>query len=391
MNRYKRNYISKYGLLPMLEVMFSPILYLYRKWRYKDAYERFKEVKVVMLNIVRLQKQYIAKVLNYATGRMGIDYNTVPLIWYTWDMNKIMLKVQFRQRIKQKDVDNFLEELRFATQLKTIDYRAENLFLYVSLVSNAGNPKPYFIQDCKAIPIGTRYGLPVEWNYNKYPHMLVVGETGEGKTSLVYYLMSSILSNFDVYCIDGKDVDYWALRDKFVQYAGINNHMSCFDILREFQAQMQERYILMKKHENVMYTELDLAPVFLFIDEFPSVVEAMDTSKVRGQKYSQRDEFLRIDGDLIRRGRAAGFFLIKCMQRADAKYIGGDTRDNMRLKIALGSATGESYAMLFGSEHRNLEELQQGQGYFKMGNELSIFSYYHMREVELDKQLISNE
>ena len=384
---YTKNHLSLLGIRDMLEIIFILPLYLLNKLKYKNQYQRYKEVKSTMSNIQRLQKQYIQKTTNYATGQKQLDYSTVPQIWYKWDNNEIALKLKFNHKITEKDVTRFMEEIKFATQLIPIDNHAKDLCIYFSLVSNAGKPREFFITKKNAIPFGTKFGKVIEWLFDKYPHALIAGETGTGKSSLIYYFLSSILSNYTTWCIDGKDVDYWALRDNFSYYAGISSTNECFDLLQRFQSQMQERYNDMKKDTFVKYTQLDLAPVFLIIDEFPSVVEAMDTAKLQKAKYSQRDEFLRIVGDIVRRGRAAGFFLVICMQRADARYIGGDTRDNMRLKIGLGSMTEDAYSMLFGNEHRKLEELGMGQGYYKLGNELSMFAFPELEKVLLDKQL----
>lgn len=190
MKKYKKNHVSKYGIGAMFEVIFYLFIYLFNKIKYKENYLRFKVVKKVMLNISKLQKQYVQKTLNFATGETDIDYSTVPTVYYQFDNNKIDLKVRFHYRIKESDINAFLEEIRFATQLKTIDFKAKDLYFFVSLVSDAGAPLAEFMSQKDYIPFGTQYGLPVFWNYNKYPHAIISVEISKirGRENIINLL-----------------------------------------------------------------------------------------------------------------------------------------------------------------------------------------------------------
>lgn len=372
---YKKNYLDKWGLYTLFSVLFYPITYLFSKLYYKEDFARYKHVQHIMYHIMLLQKMYIKKTPNYLTGRPQLDYKTVPEIWFKWDRTRIYLKIKFHVRVVKADIERLLEEIELATQTVSIDYHRKDMYAYVSLVENAGEAKKEFGKPLSPIPFGSQYGELLTWDYDTFPHALIAGETGEGKTTLIYYLLSTLLRYYSIYCVDGKEVDYFKYRDTFKDYAGISDADSCFHMVKNFQNKMQQRYLEMKKVNAVKYTQLNKKPQFLLIDEFPSVVESMQTVKEKNARYTQRDTFLQTVGDIVRRGRAAGFFILICMQRADIRYIPGDTRDNIRLKIQLGTASEEANVMMFGNEFRQLERLPQGQGYFKMGNLFSMFSF----------------
>ena len=75
--------------------------------------------------------------------------------------------------------------------------------------------------------------------------------------------------------------------------------------------------------------------------------------------------------EIIWLGRAAGYFLIVTMQRADAKYIDGAIRDNFACRVVVGKASKESYSMIF---DRKLNGFEIGRAWVQINNDLQIIS-----------------
>ena len=64
--------------------------------------------------------------------------------------------------------------------------------------------------------------------------------------------------------------------------------------------------------------------------------------------------------NIILMGRQLGIFAVLCTQRPDAKNIGGDLRDQLSLRVALGMMSSDGYSMVFGENvmkgyYKNLE------------------------------------
>ena len=74
--------------------------------------------------------------------------------------------------------------------------------------------------------------------------------------------------------------------------------------------------------------------------------------------------------DIILLGRACGYILIVTMQRADAKYISGDMRDNFMFRAVLGKASKANYKMMFENDVQSFDE--KGWAWYMLGTDLGI-------------------
>ena len=77
--------------------------------------------------------------------------------------------------------------------------------------------------------------------------------------------------------------------------------------------------------------------------------------------------------NIVLMGRELGLFIFLCSQRGDTKYISGDIRDNLSLRIALGRMSSDGYKMVFGSAGKDLklEEFEIGKGFIYLDGSTS--------------------
>ena len=81
--------------------------------------------------------------------------------------------------------------------------------------------------DKYSMAIGTYHKGLLTWNYAEYPHILVLGETGQGKSVFIRYLLKEIFNvGYDVWCIDGKKIDYSKVKSMFKQYCANDSNKS---------------------------------------------------------------------------------------------------------------------------------------------------------------------
>ena len=151
----------------------------------------------------------------------------------------------------------------------------------------------------------------------------------------------------------------------FKQYcANDSNKSNIILTLEMFKDEMQLRYDSMVQRGIYNYFEDEsLEPVFLLIDEYLTIIETADKK--------EQTVIKKLVSEIIWLGRAAGYFLIVTMQRADAKYIDGAIRDNFACRVVVGKASKESYSMIF---DRKLNGFEKGRAWVQINNDLQIIS-----------------
>lgn len=203
----------------------------------------------------------------------------------------------------------------------------------------------------------------LDWNFTKSPHALICGSTGGGKSTFIDYLIIEFLKRkADVYICDPKQSDLSNLSLFFGQYSnrvvGETNHIA--RVVREVYEEMNRRYKDYIKNPDVFqyganYIDYGLNPIALFIDEFTSLKISCD------KKTS--DEIMGRLTEIILKGRQVGVTVILSTQQPNANSISTEIRDNLSLRVSLGSLSSEGYRMAFGGGYdlKNIEGV--GVGY----------------------------
>jgi len=199
----------------------------------------------------------------------------------------------------------------------------------------------------------------VAWDFVKAPHALITGVTGGGKTYFLYYLIESLLNiGAELKIIDPKRSDLYGLRktigEENVAYAPGRVMAMC----RELMEEMENRYEALDDTPfGSNYEALGLKPRFLIFDEFIAFIEKLGKSPEAKTLMSYLTR-------VVLEGRQAGIFVIFATQRADAKYLPGAIRDNLGLRVSLGSLEKSGYRMTFGDVDKDFEKFDKGHGYF---------------------------
>lgn len=197
----------------------------------------------------------------------------------------------------------------------------------------------------------------VWWEYDKLPHMLIAGGTGDGKTYFILTLIETLLhTDSKLYVLDPKNADLADL--DFVMenvYYKKENMLSCID---NFYEEMMKRSEEMKQMENYKtgenYVYLELPSNFLIFDEYVAFMEMLGTK--------ENVAVLNKLKQIVMLGRQAGFISILACQRPNAKYLGDGIRDQFNLRVALGRMSEMGYGMMFGSDVQKDFFLKQIKG-----------------------------
>ncbi|TFE72057.1 FtsK/SpoIIIE domain-containing protein [Methylacidiphilum caldifontis] len=177
-----------------------------------------------------------------------------------------------------------------------------------------------------AYPIGKTIDLrDSEWiigdfTNNNFPHLLVAGTTGSGKSQFLKSLVAAILSNYrrkaKIFLIDFKGTDFFPLES-------INNHEEAKNLLKNAVQEMNNRYTQLRKEEfNDLNSRFrsgreDIPYWIIIIDEFSDMILGLQDrskSKKEIESYIQR---------IAQKGRAAGIHLVISTQSPRKEVVSG--------------------------------------------------------------------
>lgn len=220
------------------------------------------------------------------------------------------------------------------------------------------------IMDMQAEKGGIRFMTHIFWNYDKYPHALISGETGSGKTFFLLSIVEILLAGkAELFIVDAKNADLAGLETVLPHVYYKEEDISVCII--GFYEAMTERMTEMKKRADYTpgknYSAYGLTPNFLIFDEYVAYMEMLSKK--------EWEETISVIKKIALLGRQAGYFLVLACQRPDAKYLPDGIRGQFGFRAALGSVDESGYTMMFGSTEKNfIPKAILGRGYVKLWN-----------------------
>ena len=165
----------------------------------KEDYDKFKEL-LRIINEVRIE------VNNYQ--EKDSQSRTTFKAYYACNDNYIKIRCRFIKKSNENQYIQFKDSVQAHTGQKCSGIRFYKGYCYFTIYLDF-EPLNDFESDNISVSFGTSvYGLK-KWDWVEYPHLLCTGETGQGKSVFMRYLLSGLFSaNHEVWCIDGKCIDY---------------------------------------------------------------------------------------------------------------------------------------------------------------------------------------
>lgn len=220
-------------------------------------------------------------------------------------------------------------------------------------------------QEIDSLDIDLGYGII--YNPVKFPHILVSGGTGSGKSVFISFLILELLKRQStVYIADPKNSDLGSLSYYFGEKYVATTPNNIARIVRLVVEEMQERYQYMR--DNFLYgsnfADHGFKPLWLIFDEM-GAFQASGTDKKSREIIAEVMDGIK---QIILLGRQSGIFILVAAQQMRAETLNTDLRDNLGLRIALGANSNEGYRMVFGSATPdNLKPIEvKGAGYLYM-------------------------
>jgi hypothetical protein len=206
----------------------------------------------------------------------------------------------------------------------------------------------------KILPVGVdEQARTATFDLNATPHLLIAGNTGKGKTSLVRALIeaardSASRSELDLILIDPKQIEFGVYDGAPNVHAVYTNNEEIYDALIALEAEMQRRYAHYRKT-----WEWDAKPIIVVVDELRVLYKRLRTEAITRKEsvtQSRPPAAQAALEELLFLGRSAGIHIIGGTQAPDAAWMGGDVRAQMEGRALVGpSVDGRTSRMCFGT------------------------------------------
>lgn len=245
------------------------------------------------------------------------------------------------------------------------------------------------------VPLGIGPDGPIYWDMAQYPHMLVCGTTGGGKSVMQRTVIFHCIQHSDemrFLGVDLKRVELSAYKKYSDVILGIAVTLEDgVEVMRFGKEEMMNRYTEMEEMGVDHFSKLPNPPkvLVIMVDEAymfmaPENV-ATDEGKARNELHG---EATTIIGEIARLGRAAGIHLLLATQRPDAKVIYGEIKQNLSARYAAGRMNSTASTMVLDSDSatRTPGDIK-GRAILSLNGEESILQGYFAEQSWIDEWL----
>ncbi|MBE5834762.1 MAG: DUF87 domain-containing protein [Butyrivibrio sp.] len=186
----------------------------------------------------------------------------------------------------------------------------------------------------------------IAWDWRKCPHLLLVGNTGSGKTQTAQYIISCLLNQGArvIYCDPKNDDDMRLFMQVNPSVGYVTKENEIAKVVRETEEEVRLRE---RDLQNIGIDEAEFNPVFLFFDELIAF------SKIAEKKTY--DETQRRLASIVVTGRSKRIYVGLILQRPDTSFVEGAIRDNLSCRICMGQMSDAAYKMAFGSDFAHVK------------------------------------
>lgn len=189
----------------------------------------------------------------------------------------------------------------------------------------------------------TYFGEKLKADMRDFPHVLVAGSTGTGKSRCLFIAITNLLywhENVDLYLAqvsDKKDVQKFAYYKQTRYFA---QNLQTTDQLIKYMLNLQkQRNGELNRHGmnnigeyNKRFKDKQMNYAYLVIDEFASLMTG--ESKGVDPDYTIKKRIIFNLNELARQARSAGIFIISSLQRPDRVNLDPNMKNLFNIKVA---------------------------------------------------------
>ena len=291
----------------------------------------------------------------------------------------------------EKDIDIFREGLH----LKSIQIESKNNVVYMHCVAL------YSFKDYKGIKLPPNKLLiadgltePIIVNMNNFPHMLIGGDTGTGKSRLLLLMLTNLIkynSNVNIHLLQLRKNDLGVFRNcrqVKTNSSTLEEVLECLEkidkecIRREKLIDNTKGYYSIEDYNNDK-RNWKLNYIYVVIEEFSFLnISKGDTKEEKALK----SRCLKHIKTIVNVGRSSGVFLITALQKPTNDSIPTDIKAQLTTRVSLLIKDGPASKVILGNENNTklgnreviVRTLEEVKGYsYTINHDLIIENIKH--------------
>lgn len=252
-------------------------------------------------------------------------------------------------------------------------------------------------QPWNKFPVGESTRGTEAYDVSVFPHVLVGGPSGTGKSVLQRNIVFHTIQHnyrWRFIGIDLKRVELTPYNKYKKTVLGIATEVEQgLEVLRYVNNEMTDRYKMLENQgqNNVIDMENPPYHLLVMIDEATMFLGASGSKTEEGKaEDAMKAEAADLVGKILRLGRACGIHMVIAMQRPDATVLRGEFKANMDVRLAAGRMDSTPSSMLLDSgEAFNLPGIR-GRGLIRVGGSLQEFQGYFAKPSWIDDFILAN-
>ncbi len=246
----------------------------------------------------------------------------------------------------------------------------------------------YSYPECKVV-LGENLLEPMVIDLNIYPHLLIGGGTGSGKTVLLKLILMQLLmkNGVNVTVADFKGgIDFGNVWTKHPNCRMIFTRDELSNYLDTLVAELHRRKEIIAATEacNNIYEYNNRCAQYMdrIVFAIDEVAEILDKSGLDKNEKEQAIQIERRIATIARLGRAVGIHLILATQRPDANILGGQIKNNISYRVC-GRADNVLSTIILDNTSAADEIPSDARGRFIDGDG-TVFQSYWFDEAAID-------
>ncbi|MCX5046264.1 FtsK/SpoIIIE domain-containing protein [Aldersonia sp. NBC_00410] len=223
-------------------------------------------------------------------------------------------------------------------------------------------------------------GNPLTWDPKRFPHALIIGTTGSGKTSTTHTLITQAsLAQWPIVIIDFKGLEYTSYRtwpNVQMVITEVEEAMTMIELIYQIMLQRNDKGKLDPT------AKAKMLPFLIVIDEFTEFVDRITEfyNRHKDRGAPKEPPTLTRFYSIARLARTTREHLVVGLQRPDATIMDGEGRDNFIMRISMGKLSRVAADMMWESSYigRTVPPGVRGRGTARnhKSNPVEVQCYY---------------
>lgn len=294
---------------------------------------------------------------------------------YGWDI-KIEFPYGYTYDHFEKDLPVFQEGLGF-NSIETENWNNICLLRCVNKIEYS-EFKPYPLPPNKLL-IAEGLNEPIIVDMNTHPHMLIGGDTGTGKSRLLFCILTNLIATTNqakIYLLQVRKNDLEVFSSCSQVVSSSKSLEDIRDTLKEIDQECQRREPLINPTKGYYSIEdwnkakPKLKYIYVVIEEFSLLQRSGGDTK---EEDRIKKECLKYLKTVVNVGRSSGVFLITALQKPTADSIPSDIKGQLTTRASMRIKDAAAALVILGNAHGT--KLQKRQVIISTTGEQTAYSY----------------